>query len=367
MITSIGLMSGTSCDGIDSSIIESDGENKVNFLGDLFFPYSPETKSKIRQLKDKINVIKDLKSNEIEIKLIEKEITLLHAKCVDLLIKQFNFEKKNIDLIGFHGQTIFHSFKDKKTVQLGNAHLLSQLTNTNIIYNFRQNDILNGGQGAPLTPIFHKFIKENLISENPIVFINIGGITNLTFIDNEKIYSFDSGPGNFLIDKFIQFKTQNKIQYDDEGKIALSGQVDKNILSSYLDDPYFLIKPPKSLDVNDFNLSPIRSLNLENGLATLSELTVITISNALNFFNKVPKKIILSGGGRKNKYLFNQINNITQISTSTIDEYKINGDFVESQAFAYLAIRSFLKKPISFPETTGVKNPSTGGNLIKIR
>ena len=137
MITSIGLMSGTSCDGIDSSIIESDGEKKVNFIGDFFYPYSEQTKDKIRQLKDKINLIKDLETNKIQLKILEKEITLFHAECFNLLINETKLDSKKIELIGFHGQTIFHSFKDKKTLQLGDANLLSQLTNKNVIYNFR--------------------------------------------------------------------------------------------------------------------------------------------------------------------------------------------------------------------------------------
>tara|TARA_B110000444_G_C18831261_1_gene593385 strand:- start:600 stop:1703 length:1104 start_codon:yes stop_codon:yes gene_type:complete len=367
MITSIGLMSGTSCDGIDSSIIESDGEKKVNFIGDFFYPYSEQIKDRIRQLKDKINLIKDLETNKIQLKTLEKEITLFHAKCVNLLINETKLDSKKIELIGFHGQTIFHSFKDKKTLQLGDANLLSQLTNKNVIYNFREKDILNGGQGAPLTPIFHKVIKDKLISENPLVFINIGGIANITFIDGEKIFSFDSGPGNFLIDKFLQFKTKNKFQFDNGGKIAFRGAVDKNILQSYLEDPYFSINPPKSLDVNDFSLTPIRALNLENAIATLSEFTALTISNSLNFFLTRPKKIILSGGGRKNKFIHDSIEKLSNIPVVAIDDYKINGDFIESQAFAYLAIRSFLKKPISFPGTTGVREPITGGSLVEAK
>jgi anhydro-N-acetylmuramic acid kinase len=253
-------------------------------------------------------------------------------------------------------------------MQLGDGKTLAKLTGLNVIYDFRKNDLKNGGQGAPLVPIFHSLLQKKLQIESPVVFVNIGGISNLTYLDkNEEIKSFDSGPGNFLIDKLLQLKSNDKIQFDENGKIAFKGKVDKIILDSYLSDPYYDSLPPKSLDVNDFNLSPIRSLSTENSIATLSELSVITIVNSLNFFPKKPRKIILCGGGRKNKYFYERIKKKSDISIINIDEYKIDGDFIESQAFAYLAIRSFLKKPITFNETTGVSKPTIGGKLIEFK
>ena len=368
LITSIGLMSGTSCDGIDASIIESDGENEINFIGNQFLPYDKRIKFKIRSLKEKINLIIDLQKNKLEIDSLEKEITLLHAKTVNLIIEKYEINKAKINLIGFHGHTIFHSFKEKKTKQIGDGRLLSQLNNLNVINNFRENDINNKGQGAPLVPIFHRLLQIKLKLKTPLVFINIGGISNLTYLgNNNEIVSLDTGPGNFLIDKILQLKSKNKIQFDKDGTIAFVGNIEKNILDGYLNDPYYESLPPKSLDVNDFNLSPIRSLSLQDSVTTLSELTSMTIVNALNFFSVKPKEIILCGGGRKNKYIFERIKKLSNILTNTIDEYKIDGDFIESQAFAYLAIRSYLKKPISFPGTTGVIKPITGGDIIKFK
>jgi anhydro-N-acetylmuramic acid kinase len=364
LITSIGLMSGTSCDGIDVSIIKSNGENEVYFIGNHFLPYEEKVRFKLRSLKEKINLIIDLEKNKLEINTLDREITLLHAKAVNLIIEKYGFNKLEVNLVGFHGHTIFHSFKEKKTKQIGDGKLLSQLTNLDVINNFRENDIKNGGQGAPLVPIFHNLLQTKLKLKSPLIIINIGGISNLTYLNTEKeTVSFDTGPGNFLIDKILQLKSNNKIQFDENGTIAYTGSVEKNILDSYLSDPYYESPPPKSLDVNDFNLSPLRSLNLEDSVATLSELTSVTIINALNFFKIKPNKIILCGGGRKNKYIFERIKKLSNISTNNIDSYKINGDFIESQAFAYLAIRSYLKKPISFPSTTGVLEPSTGGDF----
>jgi anhydro-N-acetylmuramic acid kinase len=368
LITSIGLMSGTSSDGIDASIIKSDGENELYFIGNHFLAYEEKIKSKIRNLKEKINLIIDLKKNILEIDSLEKEITHLHAKIVNLAIEKFKLNKTEIDLIGFHGHTIFHSFKDKKTKQIGDGKLLSKLTSISVVHDFRKNDIKNGGQGAPLVPIFHKLLQKKLKLETPLIFLNIGGISNLTYLNKDnKIISFDTGPGNFLIDKILQLKSNDKIQFDKDGMIAFTGSVDKNILDSYLSDLYYKSLPPKSLDVNYFNLDSLESLSLKDSVTTLSELTSLTIINALNYFKSQPKEIILCGGGRKNKYIFQRIKKLSKIKISNIDTYAINGDFIESQAFAYLATRSFLKKPISFPGTTGVVNPTLGGDIIKFK
>jgi len=368
LITAIGLMSGTSSDGIDASITRSDGEEKLDLVGDFFFPYEEKIRAKIRKLKDKIDKVSDLEAHLTEIDFLEKEITLLHVRVVKIIIKKLKIKKSEINLIGLHGHTIFHSYQNKKTKQLGDGKTLSRLTGLNVIYNFRENDLKNGGQGAPLVPIYHKLLQKKLKLKVPVVFINIGGISNLTYLNkNDEIISFDSGPGNFLIDKFLQLKSNNKIQFDKDGAIASKGSVDRNILDNYLSDPYYDSIPPKSLDVNDFNLNSLRGLSVENSIATLSDLTALTIVNALNFFTTMPHKIILCGGGRKNKYIFDRVKKISNIKTLSIDEYKINGDFIESQAFAYLAIRSFLKKPITFPKTTGVTKPAIGGKLIEFK
>jgi anhydro-N-acetylmuramic acid kinase len=368
LITAIGLMSGTSCDGIDASILKSNGEDSLDLMGDFFFPYDKKTSFKIRKFKEKIYKVLDLETNKNEITDLEKEITSLHFKATNMLLEKLKISRSEIDLIGLHGHTIFHSFNDKKTKQLGDGKILSKLMGLNVVYNFRDNDLKNGGHGAPLVPIFHKLLQKKLKLKTPVVFVNIGGISNLTYLGkNDDIVSFDTGPGNFLIDKLLQLKSNNEIQFDKSGEIAFKGKVDRNILNNYLNDPYYDSLPPKSLDVNNFNLHSVRSLSVENSVTTLSELTAMTIVDSLNFFLTKPQKIILCGGGRKNKYIYERIKKISNISTLSIDEYKINGDFIESQAFAYLAIRSFLKKPISFPETTGVTGPTTGGRIIKIK
>ena len=368
LITAMGLMSGTSGDGIDVSLIKSDGEDFFESIKDYFYPFDANIKIKIRTLKDNIEKKSDLELNQHSIDKLEKEITILHADAIKNFLIKNKINKSEIDVVGFHGQTILHSFKEKISRQLADGKLLSDLLNLNVVYDFRKNDIENGGHGAPLVPIFHKLIQKKNNIKLPTIFVNIGGISNITYLGKEnEILSFDSGPGNFLIDKFLQLKSKNKIQFDEGGNIASKGHVNKIILKKYLNDPYYKLYPPKSLDVNDFSLGHIGNLTIENSTTTLTDLTAYTIVNSLNFFKENPLSIIISGGGRKNNYILNKIRDLSNIDTHTIDIYKIDGDFLESQAFGYLAIRSLLKKIISFPETTGVDNPITGGIFVGIK
>ena len=362
---SLGLMSGTSMDGIDVSIIQSDGKTTYKVILDRYFKYSKSLYIDLVNLRDKIKNFNDLKKNENEIKIIENKITLFHANVVKKLLKVIKFK---INLIGFHGQTIFHDSKRKISKQLGDGTLLSKITKKNVVYDFRQNDIRNGGEGAPLTPVFHKLLISKYKLKLPTLIINIGGITNVTWSKPEsKIISYDIGPGNCLIDKWMRINTKKK--YDKLGSLAKKGTVNKGRLQ-YLYNYYnkMGLKNLYSYDVSDFNaqIKYLKGLSLKDGAATLNEYTTeilskkIISSRPLFFAN-----IILSGGGRKNKFLIKTLEKKIKFQLKLIDEYKINGDFVESQAFAYLAIRSYLKLPISFPETTNVKKPCTGGVLVK--
>ena len=359
--TALGLMSGTSMDGVDASIIQSDGETKYKVILDKYFEYPQNIYENLTKLRDKIKSSKDLKIFSKETKNIEKEITLFHAEVSTKVIKK---SKANVDFIGFHGQTIFHNAKAKISKQLGDGKLLSNLTKKTVVYKFRQNDLKNGGEGAPLTPIFHQMLEKKF-NIKPASFINLGGILNRTTIwDDGELSAKDEGPGMCLIDKWI--RTNSKKKYDANGDIAKNGKVNKIILNKYFDK--FEIPNPerKSYDTNDFDISFVKGLSLEDGAATLTYYT----ANLLNTFFlankklKIKEKIILCGGGRKNKFLVGIIKNHNN-EIKLIDDYGIDGDFVESQAFAYLAIRSYLKLPISFPNTTGVKKPCAGGIIIK--
>jgi anhydro-N-acetylmuramic acid kinase len=361
-------MSGTSLDGIDASIIQSDGDQELKLIQNNYISYDNKIISDIVNLKDKIISLQDVAKNKLLVEGLEKKITLLHLEAVRKIVEKSNIELEDIDIIGLHGQTIYHNFKEKISLQLGDGHLLSKETNKKVIYNFRNNDIKNGGQGAPLTPLFHKLLQKKMKLDLPVVFVNIGGIANITYIDNEEnILSFDSGPGNCLIDKYVKIKSNNNTSLDLDGKIAQKGNYNEIILENFLNDPYYLLKPPKTLDVNDFSLSIIRGLSFENSVTTLSELTCRSIVNSFSNFKAKPKKIILVGGGRKNTYIYDRIKFLSQITTVNIDELNQQGDFIESQAFGYLSIRSLLNKPITYPSTTGVNFPCTGGDLADIK
>ena len=365
---SLGLMSGTSGDGVDASIIRTNGINEYELIKDKFFEYDLKIYKDIHNLKEKIHKIEDLEIYKNEINNLERRITIFHAE----VIKDLNVSDDTI--VGFHGQTIYHNPKEKISRQLANGKLLNQLVKKNVVYDFRANDILNEGQGAPLTPIFHHLISHKNKIELPVCFLNIGGISNITIVtdinDPLKLKSKDIGPGNCLIDNWIR-KNSNK-KFDLDGQIALKGTRNE-IFFEQAQELYNNRKNKKkiSFDTNDFDISFLRGLSFEDGVTTLTDFTASIIGDELssslkNFKNK-EQDILLCGGGRKNKVLLKKIKNnlLSNINLKLIDEYKVDGDFIESQAFAFLAVRSVLKLPISFPNTTGCKVPCTGGKLIK--
>ncbi len=358
---SLGLMSGTSGDGIDASLAISDGKMKLDIIDNKYEGYSNDICEEFHELKGKIHKIEDIEKFSKELKDLERKLTLNNSTTVEVMKDRlFKKKKEKIDLVGFHGQTILHLPEKKFSLQLGDAKLLSQLTNTKVIYKFRENDLKNGGQGAPLAPIFHKLLINNKKLELPTTILNLGGIANITSVDkNNKISSQDIGPGNCLIDNWIRLNSKN-LFFDEGGSLARSGKINKIILDQSLENFYEnKISEKKSFDINDFHFSFARGLSLEDGAATLTEFTAEICSKKIT-----TNKVYVCGGGRNNLYLLEKIKNKTGCKIEPIDKLNIEGDFVESQAFAYLAVRSFLKKPITFPETTGCSKPLTGGILI---
>jgi len=361
---SLGLMSGTSADGVDASIIQSDGDTRYKVILEKYFKYGQNIYENIHNLKEKISNSKDLRNLSKKIQVLEKEVTLFHANVVNEIAKE---SKSNIDFVGFHGQTIFHNAKEKISKQLGDGKQLSKLTQKTIIYDFRQNDLKNGGHGAPLTPIFHKLLKTKFKIKE-VTFVNIGGIVNTTtFWNNDNMSGTDIGPGMCLIDRWVRQKL--KKNYDENGIIAKSGKIYKIALDQLLENFHekeniSSTGPIQSFDTKYFDFSFVKDLSLEDGAATLTEFTARIIISALKATDHNKEKIILCGGGRKNNFLINRLKEENR-AIKLIDEYGVDGDFVESQAFAYLAIRSYLKLPISFPATTGVSKPCTGGVIVK--
>jgi anhydro-N-acetylmuramic acid kinase len=368
--TSLGLMSGTSMDGVDASIIKSNGDDKYEVVLDQYFKYDEEIYKELVDIRNKIKSSKDLSANSVSLKDIERKITLFHASVCTKIIRNYT---SNIDLIGFHGQTIFHNANEKTSKQLGDANLLSELLKKKVVYNFRKNDMINGGQGAPLAPIYHQLLVNQNKIQRPACILNIGGIANITIIsskDFNDIKSHDIGPGNCLLDEWTRINSEEK--FDKDGELAKVGKTDEIILNHAIDSfEYTMNSKNLSFDVKDFDVSFVRGLSIEDGLSTLTDFTVSiicqSIIKSISLDKNIELNILVCGGGRKNLSLLNGIKKKlpSNMKLFIIDEYKINGDFVESQAFAYLAIRSYLSLPISFPSTTGCKEPTIGGVIVK--
>ena len=370
--TALGTMSGTSLDGIDFSIIETDGEDYLNIISSEYLEFSNNLKDRISNFKLKIKSTDECRAiiKSKEYKELSREITLLHYEGIQTIITHVH--KIPIHVVGFHGITLWHKPEDKFTHQLGDPLLLkkkfnkhSHLKKSSLIFDFRKNDILNGGQGAPLTPLYHRAIMKHLKIVDPRLIVNIGGIINVTYLNRGNIFSTDIGPGNCLIDKWIK-KNFNK-NFDKDGKISLEGRVNKIIANNFLNRLSIFKKQKNvSYDTSDFDLSEFKKLSPKNGATTLSYISAKTILNYAK--NLDVKIIILCGGGRHNQAILNILKN-DKFKIISIDELDFGiggqGDFIESQAFAYLAIRSYLNLPISFPETTGVREPCNGGTIVK--
>ena len=371
---SLGLMTGTSMDGLDLSLIKTDGHDEFSSIYNKYHEFDDKLQKNLISLRDKLITFEDVKRYSEELDFFEREITLFHSNKVNDLIKKYD-----VDLVGFHGQTIFHDSKNRISKQLGNGKLLSQLTKTLVVDNFRQNDLLNNGHGAPLAPIFHNVLSRLLKKEKkislPINIINIGGITNITQIrenHDEKNFNFtasDIGPGNCLLDSWV--RKNSKLKFDKNGLIAKSGKVDDLIFNQAVDN-FGEISITGSLDIKDFDISFVKGLSFEDGCATLTKFSAYLIAKGINHMNKknnhFPKKNLICGGGRKNEFLIKNIYenlNYKDSSLENIDDYGYDGDYIESQCFGYLAVRSLLNLPISFPRTTGCNRPTIGGVLNK--
>ena len=374
LFTSIGLMSGTSMDGVDLSIIISDGYDQFFNILDSYYEYDDKLQEQLICLRDLVSVEEDLLKNSEKIRETERSITLFHAEIINQTLQTY---KEPIDLIGFHGHTIFHNPQKKITKQIGDGKLLSQIIKKKVIYDFRQADIKNNGQGAPLAPIFHYILSKKIYKKYnlnfPLGFLNIGGIANITKILNisdqihKNLFAFDIGPGNCMIDQWI--RNNSSLKYDKDGEIAKSGTINQLILNQAIDN-FKIKKYSQSLDINDFDTSFVRGLSLEDGCATVTNFTAYLISEGLKYASSNKNiKFLICGGGRQNNYLIKCINdyisNKNKIILEKVDNFNLKGDYIESQAFGYIAVRSFLNLPISFNTTTGCNQSSVGGKLVE--
>jgi len=348
-------MTGTSMDGIDISLVKSNGKDLIRLNENYFYQYSNKTKDfLLKVLNEDINV--NLKRKEFLDDLITEE-HYQALKNLDILNKS--------ELVGFHGQTIYHNPNTKTSIQLGNPKKLAKKLNKNVVFDFRSKDIQLGGEGAPLAPIYHQFIIESLNLKLPSCILNIGGVANLTFWDGKTLIGFDTGPGNALMDNYI--KSISNKYFDKNGTIASKGIANKKIINNFINNSFFKKNPPKSLDRNSFIYlyQELLSMNLSvpNTMATLAEFTIESIVISLNYLPKNIKNILISGGGYRNNYLMKRLKerlNVTFINENQID---INFDYIESELIAFLSARSIYNLPFTFPTTTGISEVSSGGKI----
>lgn len=349
--TAIGLMSGTSLDGIDAALIRTDGADMVERLSFITLPYDTGTRAALRAC---LGLSSD---PDGRVARAADMMTDAHIRAVKTLIQSARMRVEDIDLIGFHGQTIFHDPDNRFTWQIGDGARLARETGITVINDFRSRDVATGGQGAPLIPAYHAALATAL--DRPVAILNIGGVANVTYIDDDLVLAFDTGPGNALIDDWVHRHTGQVC--DTNGALAQTGTPDPAILSRLLQHPFFSRPTPKSLDRDEWNSDFITGLSPADGAATLSRFTVLAVEQALSHLPRAPRCWYITGGGRLNPVLMEGLRTVLKAPVMPVDDLGWDGDALEAEGFAYLAVRSHLGLPISFPETTGVPEPMSGG------
>ncbi len=356
-VLAIGLMSGTSLDGVDAALIETDGEAVVRPIAFVGTDYTDEQRAVLAEA-TRLALTLPAPAVLPAIATAERVLTEAHKAAVQALLARAGVEAGAIDAIGFHGQTVAHRPDRGWTWQIGDAARLAALTGVRVVSDFRSADVAAGGQGAPLLPVYHAALAAGL--ERPMAVLNLGGVANITFIGaNGELIAFDTGPANGLIDSWMEAATGAR--FDRDGALAAAGQVDETVLDTLLDHPFFDTPPPKSLDRGDFTIQPARGLSPEDGAATLTAFTAATVAEALRHLPERPRRLLVAGGGRRNPTMLRMIAEATKLTPEPTDALGWNGDAVEAEGFAYMAVRSLKGLPISLPGTTGVREPMTGG------
>lgn len=371
----LGLMSGTSIDGIDVALLETDGEAEVERGPAMTFPYPEETRALLREALAHARSIRDRRERPGMLPVAERAVTELHAAAIAAFLRKTGIARAEIDVIGFHGHTVLHRPEERLSVQIGDGPLLAELALIDVVYDLRAADLAAGGQGAPLVPVYHRALLGSR-PERPLAVLNIGGVANVTFIGrNGALIAFDTGPGNALLDDFISTRTGEPC--DRDGAVAARGRVDEELEHCFLSHSYFKALPPKSLDRNAFSPACAGSgaaselwarldrLCLEDGAATLAAFTASSIARSREHFPEEPQLWVVSGGGRRNRTLMSMIAARVQNAVIPAEAAGLDGDSLEAEAWAYLAVRARNGLAITFPGTTGVPRPTNGGVLAK--
>ena len=353
----VGLMSGTSLDGVDAALLRSDGRDWVETGPTFSLPYDTAFRARLYALLGRQD------RSAPDMLGAEEELSRRHAEAVLALIERAGVAPGDVGLVGFHGQTVAHNPGRKLTLQIGDGDLLSRLTGIPVVADFRAADVAAGGQGAPFAPLFHGALAAEL--ERPLAVLNLGGVGNVTWLGPSRseadIVAFDTGPANALLDDWAERHTGQAV--DQGGALAAAGYIGETALAELLDWDYLSAPPPKSLDRKDLRLAPVESLSAADGAATLTAFTAACVAKALPHLSAPPRRWLVSGGGRHNPVLMDSLRQVLPVPVEPVESVGWDGDFLEAQAFAYLAVRSLLGLPLSLPSTTGVAQPLTGGVL----
>ena len=363
-ITAIGMMSGTSLDGVDAALVETNGVEVRRSGQSVFVPYAPELRERMRAC------FGNRSATNTE-HVVADDLTQAHIDAVNALLDKTGLSAGNIGVIGFHGQTVFHEPANGITRQIGTPHMLAEKTGIPVVADFRLADVAAGGEGAPLAPVYHAALIKSAGVELPVAVLNIGGVSNVTYIDaDDMLLAFDCGPGNARLDDWMLRHTGNPV--DLNGATAASGIADPMVEVKFLEDPYFDRVPPKSLDREDMaaridGLVTEAKLNVADGAATLANCTVAAIVAGVNHLPAAPKSWFVCGGGRHNDYIMESLLSRLGVPVRSVDELNWDGDAVEAECFGFLAVRHLYELPLSFPGTTGVPSPCCGGKLYNAK
>ena len=363
----LGLMSGTSRDGVDAALLHTDGRRRVLPGPFLSLPYEASFRQRLAMV---------CGGNLDSLAEVERDLTRWHAQAARQLLSDNGISTAEVGIIGLHGHTIAHAPEEGRTRQIGDGALLADTTGIDVVMDFRSRDMAAGGEGAPLAPLYHLARAAELA--RPLAVLNIGGVANVTWIgvgdltdlgeeclNGSQLLAFDTGPGNALLDDWVLAMTGHS--YDQDGRLAAGGQVHEDIVEAVLENPYFTRPPPKSLDRNAFDLSLLAGLSAADGAATLTALTAAAVVRAHKQVPAPPQQWLVSGGGRRNSVLMDMLGKRLAAPVAPVEAVGWNGDAIEAEAFAYLAVRALEEWPLSVPSTTGARAPTTGGQLCRAR
>jgi anhydro-N-acetylmuramic acid kinase len=365
LMTALGLMSGTSLDGVDVALIETDGR-RVTRLGPTDYrPYSDPERAVLRQaLADAVHLT-TRQARPGVLSEAERMVTNAHGEAVEGFLSRQRVARQAIDVVGFHGQTVLHRPAQQLTVQIGAAADLAKAIGIPVVHDLRAADVAAGGQGAPLVPVYHRALARALELPGPIVVLNIGGVSNISYIDgDETLIACDTGPGNALLDDFVARTTGAPC--DRDGRLAAQGRLDQRWLDEALQQPFFAKTPPKSLDRNQFAGLALPELSAADGAATLTSFTAAAIAKIVPLLPRPPQSWIVAGGGARNPTMVQMLRErLAPATVSCAEAHGWSAEALEAQAFGFLAVRALLGLPLTFPSTTGVKIPITGGLIAR--